>query len=50
MYCPAEAAADLIAISEALGVEARIIGCVEKSDAGVNRVTIKAPTGSVFEY
>ena len=50
MYCPAEAAADLIAISEALGVEARIIGRVEKSDAGVNRVTIKAPTGSVFEY
>ena len=50
MYCPAEVAADLIAISESLGVDARIVGRVEKAEEGINRVTIKTPDGSVFEY
>jgi phosphoribosylformylglycinamidine cyclo-ligase len=47
LYVPQELAADLIAISKSFGVDARIVGRVEASDA--NRLTIQSEYGT-FEY
>ncbi len=47
VYLPAPLAEELIAISHSFGVEARIVGRVEKADA--KRVTIHAP-GGTFTY
>ncbi len=47
LYVPAEIAEDLIAISTSFGVDAQIIGRVEKSDS--KKLSIKGPHGN-FEY
>lgn len=47
LYLPADVAASIIAISESLGVPAKIIGRVEAGDG--KRVTIKSPYGE-FTY
>ena len=47
IYCPAEAAAGIIAVSESFGVPARIVGRVE--EAPENRLTLHTPFGS-FDY
>jgi phosphoribosylformylglycinamidine cyclo-ligase len=47
LYVPAEVAQDLIAISQDFGVEAQIIGRVEKADT--KKVTVTSEFG-VFEY
>ena len=47
IYCPAEAAAGIIAVSESFGVPARIVGRVE--EAPENRPTLHTPFGS-FDY
>jgi phosphoribosylformylglycinamidine cyclo-ligase len=47
LYVPAEVAQDLIAISQSFGVEAQIIGRVEKSET--KKVTVTSEFG-VFEY
>jgi phosphoribosylformylglycinamidine cyclo-ligase len=47
LYVPQEIAADLIAISKSFGVDAQIIGRVEKAEA--KKVTVKSEFG-VFEY
>lgn len=47
IYVPEEIANDIVAISESFGVEAQIIGRVEKSDT--KRLTIKSEYGT-FEY
>lgn len=47
LYVPQEIAAELIAISQSFGVEAQIIGHVEKADA--KKVTVTSEFG-VFEY
>lgn len=47
LYVPAEIAHDIIAISKSFGVQAQIVGRVEKSDK--KRLTIKSEYG-VFEY
>jgi len=48
IYCPADAAAQIVSISEKYGVDARISGYVEKSE-GANQVVISAE-GNTFEY
>jgi len=48
MYCPKEKAEDIIKISEKYGIEAKIVGYVEKS-GGTNTVTIDTKEGH-FEY
>jgi phosphoribosylformylglycinamidine cyclo-ligase len=47
LYVPQEIAADLIAISKSFGVDAQIIGRVEKAET--KKVTVKSEFG-VFEY
>lgn len=47
IYCPAEAADEIIAVSESFGVEAQIVGRVE--EASEKRLTIVSPYGT-FEY
>jgi phosphoribosylformylglycinamidine cyclo-ligase len=47
LYVPAEIAQDLISISQSFGVEAQIIGRVEKADT--KKVTVTSEFG-VFEY
>jgi phosphoribosylformylglycinamidine cyclo-ligase len=46
LYVPAEIAADLISISQSFGVDAQIIGYVEKADK--KQVTIKSKYGNFF--
>ena len=47
LYVPAEIAEDLIKISESFGVDAQIVGRVEKADS--KKLTISGPNGN-FEY
>lgn len=47
IYCPAEAVAGIIAVSESFGVPAKIVGRVE--EAAQNRLTLHTPFGS-FDY
>ena len=47
LYVPETIAADLIKISQSFGVEAQIIGRVEKAET--KKVTVKSEFG-VFEY
>jgi len=47
LYVPAEIAEDLINISKSFGVDAQIVGRVEKSDS--KKLSIKGPNGN-FEY
>lgn len=47
IYCPAEAADEIIAISESFGVPAMVVGRVEEAPA--KRLTLVTPFGS-FEY
>ena len=47
LYVPAEIAEDLISISKSFGVDAKIVGRVEKSDA--KKLSILGPNGN-FEY
>lgn len=47
LYVPADIAEDLINISRSFGVEAQIVGRVEKSDS--KKLSIKGPNGN-FEY
>lgn len=47
IYCPAEAAPGIIAVSESFGVPAKIVGRVEEADQ--NRLTLHTPFGS-FDY
>jgi len=47
LYVPKEIADDLIAISNSFGVDAQIVGRVEKSDT--KKLSIKGPHGN-FEY
>jgi len=47
LYVPAEIAEDLIKISESFGVDAQIVGRVEKADS--KKLTITGPNGN-FEY
>jgi len=47
LYVPAEIAEDLISISKSFGVDAKIVGRVEKSDA--KKLSIIGPNGN-FEY
>jgi phosphoribosylformylglycinamidine cyclo-ligase len=47
LYVPAEIAEDLIKISKSFGVDAQIIGRVEKADT--KKVTVTSEFG-VFEY
>ena len=47
LYVPAEIAEDLISISKSFGVDAKIVGRVEKSDT--KKLTIQGPNGK-FEY
>ncbi len=47
LYVPAEIAEDLIDISESFGVDAQIVGRVEKSES--KKLSIKGPNGN-FEY
>ena len=47
LYVPQEIAAELISISQSFGVDAQIIGRVEKADT--KKVTVTSEFG-VFEY
>lgn len=47
LYVPAEVADDLIAISKSFGVDAQVIGRVEKAET--KKVTVTSEFG-VFEY
>lgn len=47
IYCPAEAAAGIIAVSESFGVPAKVVGRVE--EATENRLSLHTPFGS-FDY
>ena len=47
IYCPAEAADEIIAVSESFGVPAMVVGRVEEAPA--KRLTLVTPFGT-FEY
>jgi phosphoribosylformylglycinamidine cyclo-ligase len=49
LYVPKASAANVIEISKSLGVDARIVGRVEKSKTGKKHLTITSPDGK-FEY
>ena len=49
MYCDPSEAEFMIKTAEKYGVEAKIVGRVEASDSGENKVTIKA-NGKEFNY
>jgi len=51
IFCSAESAAKIIAVSEKFGVQAQITGRVERSESSVNTVSIKdSLSGNTFEY